>query len=303
MQALSQPISAKYRPEVIQSEQSTGQELANQSKIQARCQPIRTNYRLEVSLTVKCTCSDLANQGKDQAQSQPIRAKTQLGVNQNKVLDRSQPIRVGQFLPIRTRCMLRVSQSEQRTLGVTQFEPHTGQESGNLSTLWARIQPIIAVNRVCSTQSDHRTRTLIIRAIQGRSQPIRESRGQEAANQGNVQAPARPIRAKDRLGVSQSEQCTIQSQTIRAVCNFKSANQCREMLRVFNRAIYMIGVSHSEQCTGQESANQSNIQIRSQLIRANYRLLSANQSKVLASSQPVSSEYKLESAIRVIYSL
>ena len=187
------------------------------------------------------------------AQNRPIRAKTWLGVsqpeqntgqesanqarlvftNQNMVQARSQPIRV------------------ENTFEVSQSEHRAVQESGNLSTLWARIQPIIAVNRLSSNQSEHSI---------GQDSGNQCHTGQVSANQrkqgiggsqsGQCTGSSQPIRVRHSLGVSKSEQSTIQSQTIRAVCNFKSANQCREMLRVFNRAIYMIGVSHSERCIG-----------------------------------------------------
>ena len=194
---------------------------AIQLNVHAQIRPIRAKTWLGVSLSEQSTAQESTNQAR------PV------FTNQNTVQARSQPIRV------------------ENTFEASQSEQHAGHESGKLSTLWARIQPIIAVSRLSSNQSEHSI---------GQDSGNQCHTGQVSANQrkqgiggsqsGQCTGSCRPIRVRHSLGVSKSEQSTIQSQTIRAVCNFKSANQCREMLRVFNRAIYMIGVSHSERCIG-----------------------------------------------------
>ena len=86
-----------------QSEQSTGQDSANQSKVWARIPPIRTKYRPEVRQSEQCVRAmyrlEVSQMG--QVRSQPIRAMFRPGVRQSEQTE------------------VEVSQSEQSTCYMT----------------------------------------------------------------------------------------------------------------------------------------------------------------------------------------
>ena len=141
--ASSQPISGRQRHGLCQSEQNTCQEIANQSKLQARCQPKRVSrgdrsqptnvkYKLKAANHSRYSLEsanrplhrmESDNQSRIPVSRHPIGAKYRLGVGQSRnVYARSQPISAYTFqesddqrkltdrsYPIRAKYMLGIS--------------------------------------------------------------------------------------------------------------------------------------------------------------------------------------------------